>query len=258
MGLLRALGLAERAEAGAGVRAKNKYTSSLSTAAACRLRQPAVVDDSIIPSPDTFAAAASASCSHAHLCMLCRRRSQKVAVSKELPDGGPGDERGGDYTVLQRHVEFFDRDNDGIITPLDTFAGFRRVAQRSERHHAARCRSLPAAHLCASQTHRLRPSHLVRRSAGHPRHVLHSDVAERFAAPQLSHLHRAHAPHRSCVPALWISRLVCVFVCSRERPIHYAGADGSDSRVLDSEGRFVPQRFEVRRRYEYCHTLALC
>jgi hypothetical protein len=35
-----------------------------------------------------------------------------------------------------------------------------------------------------------------------------------------------------------------VFVCSRERPIHYAGADGSDSRVLDSEGRFVPQRFE--------------
>ena len=77
MGLLRALGLAERAEAGAGVRAKNKYTSSLSTAAACRLRQPAVVDDSIIPSPGTFAAAASASCSHAHLCMLCRRRSQK-------------------------------------------------------------------------------------------------------------------------------------------------------------------------------------
>lgn len=27
-------------------------------------------------------------------------------------------------TVLQQHVNFWDRDNDGIIWPLDTFKGF--------------------------------------------------------------------------------------------------------------------------------------
>jgi peroxygenase len=28
-------------------------------------------------------------------------------------------------TVLEQHVNFWDRDNDGIIWPLDTFRGFR-------------------------------------------------------------------------------------------------------------------------------------
>jgi hypothetical protein len=53
-----------------------------------------------------------------------------VAISKEKPTGGPGDDaRSGEYTVLQRHVEFFDRDGDGVITPVDTFVGFRHVAR---------------------------------------------------------------------------------------------------------------------------------
>ncbi|KAJ0274823.1 hypothetical protein CBS470a_011580 [Colletotrichum nupharicola] len=30
-----------------------------------------------------------------------------------------------DYTVLQQHVLFWDRDNDGVITPIDVWVGFR-------------------------------------------------------------------------------------------------------------------------------------
>lgn len=33
----------------------------------------------------------------------------------------------GKQTALQRHVAFFDRDNDGIVTVMDTYAGFRRL-----------------------------------------------------------------------------------------------------------------------------------
>lgn len=47
-----------------------------------------------------------------------------LAVSASKPDGYPPEGRE-DYTVLQQHVMFWDRDGDGAIYPRDTYRGFR-------------------------------------------------------------------------------------------------------------------------------------
>lgn len=49
-----------------------------------------------------------------------------VAADNEHPHGTVGHDHKY-YTVLQQHVEFFDRNKDGIIYPWETFAGFRAI-----------------------------------------------------------------------------------------------------------------------------------
>ncbi|QSZ31042.1 hypothetical protein DSL72_000603 [Monilinia vaccinii-corymbosi] len=52
------------------------------------------------------------------------------AASTEAPNGTEKDdyaERNKHLTVLQQHVNFFDRDQDGIIYPLDTYTSMRRL-----------------------------------------------------------------------------------------------------------------------------------
>ncbi|KAK1752878.1 putative peroxygenase 3 [Echria macrotheca] len=51
-----------------------------------------------------------------------------LAVSTEYPDGnGSYAAPYEDYTVLQQHVLFWDRDRDGEIFPTDTYHGFREL-----------------------------------------------------------------------------------------------------------------------------------
>lgn len=47
-----------------------------------------------------------------------------TAPSKDKPDGGDSPSN---RTVLQQHVDFWDEDKDGVIYPLDTYRGFRRL-----------------------------------------------------------------------------------------------------------------------------------
>ncbi|KXX74146.1 putative peroxygenase 3 [Madurella mycetomatis] len=49
-----------------------------------------------------------------------------LAVSTAQPGGSPESrDQFKDYTVLQQHILFWDRDNDGQIYPWDTYIGFR-------------------------------------------------------------------------------------------------------------------------------------
>ncbi|KAI3651023.1 hypothetical protein MP228_004504 [Amoeboaphelidium protococcarum] len=48
-----------------------------------------------------------------------------TAPDKYHPEGTPKSPQ--NRSVLQQHVDFFDRNKDGIITPLETFAGFRAL-----------------------------------------------------------------------------------------------------------------------------------
>lgn len=44
------------------------------------------------------------------------------AVDGDHPKGTPGYDNKG-YSVLQQHILFFDRNNDGVIYPWETFEG---------------------------------------------------------------------------------------------------------------------------------------
>ncbi|KAL9116975.1 MAG: hypothetical protein Q9187_006493 [Circinaria calcarea] len=51
-----------------------------------------------------------------------------VAPSACTPQGSPEySQKYAEYSVLQQHVLFWDRDNDGIIRPWDTYVGFREL-----------------------------------------------------------------------------------------------------------------------------------
>src|ERR1700712_5712653 len=53
-----------------------------------------------------------------------------LAPSTETPNGTTTNDwakRHSHQTVLQQHCDFFDRDHDGVIWPLDTFIGFRKL-----------------------------------------------------------------------------------------------------------------------------------
>ncbi|KAG7980204.1 hypothetical protein I3843_05G169800 [Carya illinoinensis] len=95
-----------------------------------------------------------------------------------------------DQDVLQKHVEFFDRNHDGVIYPWETFRGFRAIGSG----------------------------------------LFLSTAAAFFINFSLS---------RKTRPGKFPSLLFPIEVKNIKRAKH-----GSDSGVYDSEGRFVPSKFE--------------
>ncbi|QCD89596.1 probable peroxygenase 4 [Vigna unguiculata] len=109
-----------------------------------------------------------------------------------------------DQNVLQKHVEFFDRNQDGIIYPWETFQGFRAIG-------------------CG---------------------YLLSSAAAIFINASLSSKTR---------PGKFPSPLLPIEVKNIQKAKH-----GSDSSVYDSEGRFVPSKFEeIFRKHARTHPDAL-
>ncbi|KAF6815655.1 calcium binding protein [Colletotrichum musicola] len=97
-----------------------------------------------------------------------------------------------DYTVLQQHVLFWDRNNDGVITPIDVWVGFRDLGF-----------NIPICLLAAT---------VIPFAFSYSTVMQHSYFPDPFFRLYIDGMHKAK--------------------------------HGSDSGVYDSEGRFVPQRFE--------------
>ncbi|OKL58044.1 hypothetical protein UA08_06812 [Talaromyces atroroseus] len=115
------------------------------------------------------------------------------AATRENPSGSENyANKYKDYTVLQQHVLFWDRDNDGTITPLDTYIGFRDLGFNIIFSILAVL--------------------IINISFSYPTRLAYSWVPDPLFRVYLPSIHKAK--------------------------------HGSDSAVIDNEGRFVPQAFE--------------
>ncbi|KDN61657.1 hypothetical protein CSUB01_10666 [Colletotrichum sublineola] len=115
------------------------------------------------------------------------------APSVDKPHGSMKySEKYNDYTVLQQHVMFWDRNNDGVITPIDVWVGFRDLG-----FNLATC---------------LLAATVIPFAFSYGTVMQYSYIPDPFFRLYLGGMHKAK--------------------------------HGSDSGIFDSEGRFVPQRFE--------------
>ncbi|KAI0789177.1 Caleosin related protein-domain-containing protein [Abortiporus biennis] len=116
-----------------------------------------------------------------------------LAVSEESPNGttkGDYSNKHKDQTVLQQHVDFFDLNKDGIITPVETFLGFHAIGW-----------SILTAILATFIIH-----------SGFSYTTQNTWIPDPLFRIKISNIHRAK--------------------------------HGSDTGTYDSEGRYIPQKFE--------------
>ncbi|GKT95401.1 calcium binding protein [Colletotrichum tofieldiae] len=115
------------------------------------------------------------------------------APSMDKPAGSVEySEKYNDYTVLQQHVMFWDRNSDGVITPIDVWVGFRSLGF-----------NLATSLLAAT---------VIPFAFSYGTVMQFSYIPDPFFRLYVGGMHKAK--------------------------------HGSDSGIYDSEGRFVPQRFE--------------
>jgi len=118
-----------------------------------------------------------------------------AAVSTDVPFGSGFEgyrEELRDYTVLQQHVLFWDRDGDDVITPIDTYIGFRELG--------------------FNMLFSIIAVLIINLNFSLPTRLAHSWIPDPFFRIYVDGIHKAK--------------------------------HGSDSGVIDPEGRFVPQNFE--------------
>jgi peroxygenase len=108
------------------------------------------------------------------------------AADKFHPHGSPNAPK--DRSVLQQHVDYFDRNHDGVINVLDTYVGFRKLGFNIF-----------------------------------------------FCMGAMVVIHSAF----SIATSGWPDPLLRIYVDNIHKAKH-----GSDSGVYDTEGRFIPQKFE--------------
>jgi len=121
-----------------------------------------------------------------------------IAASKEVPNGTPGGPK--NKTVLQQHVQFWDTDHDNVISPLDTWNGFRRLGF-----------NIP------------------------------------FSAFSVAFIHFgfSYVTQKSWIPDPFLK----INVDRINKDKH-----GSDSETFDTEGRFIPEKFEeIFSKYDSDH-----
>ncbi|KAK1763165.1 Caleosin related protein-domain-containing protein [Phialemonium atrogriseum] len=116
-----------------------------------------------------------------------------LAISTQEPHGSVDHARKfHDYTVLQQHVLFWDRDGDGQIYPWDTYVGFRDLG--------------------FNILFSLLAMAIINFNFSYPTRLAYSFVPDPLFRVYVGGIHKAK--------------------------------HGSDSGVYDTEGRFVPQKFE--------------
>ncbi|KAJ3456893.1 hypothetical protein MRS44_016916 [Fusarium solani] len=116
-----------------------------------------------------------------------------LAATHERPGGtteGDWAHKHRHQTVLQQHCDFFDRDHDGVIYPIDTFRGF---------------------------------------------HQLGFGVFLSLLSVFIIHANFSYPTLSSYIPDPWFR----VYIDNIHKDKH-----GSDTGVYDTEGRFIPQKFE--------------
>ncbi|KAH3190738.1 hypothetical protein KXV92_003191 [Aspergillus fumigatus] len=132
----------------------------------------------------------------------------------------------GDFTPLQQHVLFWDRDHDGQIYPLDTYKGFRELG--------------------FNMLFSLLAMLIINLNFSYPTRLVHSVIPDLWFRVDVGGIYRAK------VGSFDLGR---VEMGADER---YAMQHGSDSGTYDPEGRFIPQHFEdVFAKYDRDHDGAL-
>ena len=122
-------------------------------------------------------------------------------------------------TVLEQHILFWDRDNDGKITPLDMYNGFRDLGFN----------------IIFSALAML----VINGAFSYPTRLSYSWFPDPLFRVYVGSIHKV----KVCTQ---ISGLMCLAPVLKDPRTDMATVlqHGSDSGVIDNEGRFVPQVFQ--------------